>query len=320
MQRTITAFFDNRSDADEAVSRLHSAGISRDSVRLVPGQERDRQGGANQDNFRKSQEGDEGLGFWEALKDLFMPDEDRHVYAEGLRRGGYLVTVTTSDANYERAMDILDDEGTIDIDERERSWRAEGWSGYRPGTTGSTASGSTAASTTTGLGTGGGTAGRAGLATSSAATGPSVRGTATTGRGSSEREETIPIAEEQLRVGKREVGGGRVRVRSYVVETPVQEQVNLRQEHVSVERRPVDRPLSDKDNLFRDRTIEAEEKREEAVVSKEARVKEELVLKKDVDQRTETVSDKVRRTEVEVKDEREKRATGTTGKTSDRKR
>src|SRR5688500_2960616 len=154
MQRTITAFFDNRSEADEAVSRLHSAGISRDSVRLVPGQERDRQGGANQDNFR-SQEGDEGLGFWEALKDLFMPDEDRHVYAEGLRRGGYLVTVTTSDANYERAMDILDDEGTIDIDERERSWRAEGWSGYRPGTTGSMASGSTAASTTRGLGTGG---------------------------------------------------------------------------------------------------------------------------------------------------------------------
>jgi stress response protein YsnF len=56
------------------------------------------------------------------------------------------------------------------------------------------------------------------------------------------------------------------------------------------------------------------------VVSKEARVKEELVVKKDVDQRTETVSDKVRRTEVEVKDERDKRATGTTGKTSDRKR
>ena len=54
--------------------------------------------------------------------------------------------------------------------------------------------------------------------------------------------EAIPIVEEQLRVGKRQVAGGRVRVRSYVVETPVQEQVTLRDETVRVERRPVDRP------------------------------------------------------------------------------
>ena len=95
-----------------------------------------------------------------------------------------------------------------------------------------------------------------------------------------------------------------MRVRSYVVETPVQEQVSLREEHVSVERRPVDRAATTGDNLFRERTIEAEERAEEAVVSKEARVKEELVLKKGVEHRTETVSDKVRKTEVEVEDER----------------
>ena len=95
-----------------------------------------------------------------------------------------------------------------------------------------------------------------------------------------------------------------MRVRSYVVETPVSEQVNLRQENVHVERRPVDRPVGGADNLFRERTIEAEERAEEAVVSKEARVKEELIVKKDIEQRTETVSDKVRRTEVEVEDER----------------
>ena len=112
------------------------------------------------------------------------------------------------------------------------------------------------------------------------------------------------MTEEQLTVGKRDVAHGRVRVRSYVVETPVQEQVKLRQEHVSIERRPVDRAAGAGDNLFRERTIEAEERAEEAVVAKEARVKEELVLKKDVNQRTETVSDKVRRTEVEVEDER----------------
>jgi stress response protein YsnF len=93
-------------------------------------------------------------------------------------------------------------------------------------------------------------------------------------------------------------------VRSYVVETPVNEQVNLREERVHVERRPVDRPVGAADNLFRERTIEAEERSEEAVVAKDARVKEELVVKKDVGQRTETVSDTVRHTEVEIDDER----------------
>jgi uncharacterized protein (TIGR02271 family) len=140
-------------------------------------------------------------------------------------------------------------------------------------------------------------------------------------RSTKEGEEAIPIVEEELNVGKRQVEGGRVRVRSYVVETPVQEQVNLREERVHVERRPTDRPLTGSENLFQDHTIEVEEKSEEAVVSKDARVKEELVVKKDVEQRTETVSDTVRRTEVEVDDDRSRTAgMGTTGTSTDRKR
>ena len=126
--------------------------------------------------------------------------------------------------------------------------------------------------------------------------------------GASDRAGTqsIPIVEERMRVGKRQVEGGRVKVRSYVVETPVEEQVSLRKETVQVERRPVDRELSGATdaNTFRDRTIEVEEHDEEAVVSKEARVKEEVVVRKDVDQRTQTVSDKVRRTEVDIDDSR----------------
>jgi stress response protein YsnF len=93
-----------------------------------------------------------------------------------------------------------------------------------------------------------------------------------------------------------------------VVERPVEEQVSLREERVSVERRPVEGSMrsgaTSGDELFRERTVEVDETSEEAVVSKEARVKEELVIKKDVEQRTETVSDTVRRTEVDVEDER----------------
>ena len=85
----------------------------------------------------------------------------------------------------------------------------------------------------------------------------------------------------------------------------MQEQVTLREEHVRVERRPADRPVAAGDDaLFRERTIEATESAEEAVVSKEARVTEEVVVRKTAEERTETVSDTVRRTEVEVEDQR----------------
>jgi len=75
----------------------------------------------------------------------------------------------------------------------------------------------------------------------------------------------VPVYEEQLRVGKRDVSHGRVRIGSYVVETPVNEQVRLHSESVQVERKLVDRPVAAGDALFHDRVIEAEERAEEAV-------------------------------------------------------
>jgi len=306
--RTITAFFDSRTDAEEAVQRLVSAGISRESVRIVEGGQ---QGGAA--SVSQSSYGESGSGFWDALKDLFLPDEDRQTYAEGLRRGGYLVTVNAPDAIYERAIDILDDEGTVDIDERASSWRSEGWSGYAGGTssaggmTGSSSSGNTGS-----FGSGGALGGAGSLGTGSSSfegsTGSTGFSGGSTDRVSSGDQEVIALAEEELQVGKRDVSHGRVRVRSYVVETPVTENVNLREERVHVERRPVDRPLTGgtaDSGLFQERTIEVEERGEEAVVAKEARVREELVINKEVENRTETVSDTVRRTEVDIEDDRD---------------
>lgn len=58
-----------------------------------------------------------------------VDERDAHVYAEGVRRGGSLVTVRTDDATAARVEDILDDEGTIDLVDREETWRKEGWSG-----------------------------------------------------------------------------------------------------------------------------------------------------------------------------------------------
>jgi hypothetical protein len=111
----LTAFFDSRSEAENAIDRILGEGISRDEITIVEGAD------ASGEKHRKS--------FFEMLGDLFMPHEDRQTYAEGLRRGGYLVSVPTNAANHDRVRDILDDEGTVDIAAREQSWRAEGWAG-----------------------------------------------------------------------------------------------------------------------------------------------------------------------------------------------
>ena len=285
MTQTITALFDKPAEAQAAQAKLVAAGIPQSAIRLVQGAQTARTSGSY--DYQK----DEG-GFWGSLKGFFMPEEDRYAYSEGLSRGGTLLTATVESAHIETAYDILEQNGSVDLDQRETAWRKEGWSGY-------------SAVGTTGTGT----------ATSGTATGAAALKGAGTSTGDTDY---IPVVEERLNVGKRVAEAGRVRVRSYVVEKPVEEQVTLRDETVHVDRRTVDRPVTAADEaLFVDKTIEATELREQAVVSKDARVVEEVGIRKDAGQRTETVADKVRRTEVEVEDERGNVSrTGTTGTTT----
>ena len=73
-----------------------------------------------------------------SLTDAGVSHEDAHVYAEGVRRGGTLVTVRADDSMVDRVTNVLDADGTVDLDERESNWRAEGWNGeYVPTSTSS---------------------------------------------------------------------------------------------------------------------------------------------------------------------------------------
>jgi uncharacterized protein (TIGR02271 family) len=111
----------------------------------------------------------------------------------------------------------------------------------------------------------------------------------------------VPVVEEELHVGTRQVQRGGVRLYTRVTERPVEETVRLRDETVHVERHPVDRPATEADvAAAKEGTIEVTETDEEAVIAKQARVVEEVVVRKDVQEHTETVRDTVRRTEVEV--------------------
>lgn len=115
-----------------------------------------------------------------------------------------------------------------------------------------------------------------------------------------ERDETLKLAEEQVDIGKRRVSDGVVRLRRYTVEEDVSEDISLFDQHADMFRRAVDEPAYLNDVDWSERTIEVEESHEVPTINKTARVREEVGLRTEGNERVETVKDTVRRQEVEV--------------------
>ncbi len=268
--RTVTAMFKTRGEAERAEQMLMSdLGLDRSTIQTNPG------AGVMDAGYDKSRPYEE-KGFFASLKDLMLPEEDRYAYAEGMRRGAVLLNVKVDESHIDRVSDVLEHAGAVDLDAQESEWRKSGWTAYDA------------------------------TAHNSART-AAMGSTPAAGAARAGQDETIKVVEEKLVVGKRAVEGGRVRVRSYVVEQPVEAKVTLHEERVTVDRHPVDRAASAADlAAFQERTIEARATSEEAVVAKEARVIEEIAVHKEAADRVETVRDTVRKTQVEVED-------GTTG-------
>lgn len=234
-----------------------------------------------------------------ALTDIGVPEEEAGYYAEGVRRGGTLVTINAEDNMADKAIDILEDHNAVDVEQRASSWKQSGWTGYTPTAKPYTPDEITRERERYRTTTTPSTVAAGAAATTARPIPPQQdrRDISATGG----KETTLPVVEEEIQVGKRTVSRGGVRVYSRVTEKPVEEQVQLRKEQVSVERRPVNRAVSGTDrDAFKEGTIEMTETSEEAVVSKQARVVEEVVVRKDAQERTETVRDTVRRTDVEV--------------------
>ncbi len=200
-------------------------------------------------------------GFWASLFGG-QPDHDTAVYDRSMDSGSTVVTVKTPESHIAKVLEILESHKPIDIDERATSY-------------GMTQTATTMASPVM-----------------PAATSGTIR------TGAVATDGVLQLSEESLAVGKRVVNRGGTRIRRYVVETPIEESVNLHSEKVVLERHPVTdgRPVGD----FSEKTIEMTETAEEAVVSKTARVYEEVGLRKEATDRTETVRDTVRKEEVEI--------------------
>jgi len=222
-----------------------------------------------------------------ALTRIGVPEHDAHFYAESVRRGGTLLMVRADDALAEDAADILTELGAVDVDQRRAHYEQSGFAAHDVSAPAYTAEQIASERETY----------RASQASQQVAqnTGPRLV---------EQAEVTVPVIEETITVGKRRVERGGIRMYTEVTETPVHEEVVLREQHATIDRKSVDRPVSATDNnqAFKEQTFEVREFAEQAVVAKEARVVEEVTIRKEVADRTETIDDTVRRTDVEIEE------------------
>jgi len=244
-------------------------------------------------------------GLLGALVDLGVPEEEAGYYAEGVRRGGALVTAHVDDNRLDKARNILQQYNPVNINNRAAEWKKAGWTGYNKDAKPYTAEEVRAerARYTNTMNTN--AMNQNANTTNKNAMNQNTRNANATNMNAQNLDKggeiTIPVVEEKMNVSKKEVEQGGVRVHKSVKERPVEADVTLREEQVRVDRRPVDRPTTaGTGDTFKDTTIEVTQKAEQAVINKEARVVEEVVVRKDVNERTEKVRDTVRRTDVQV--------------------
>lgn len=283
MNKTLVGIFDDYTKAQAAVKALSGAGVKQGDISIArnegTGKGYTKYGGANSKNYDTGESmGDSISGFFSSL---FGADDDvsvtpeTDVYAESVRRGSTVVTAQVAENMVNKAADILNDKGAIDVDRRAAQYRKAGYKKFD-----TKAKPYTAEQTKTEM------------------------------KNFSEQGEiALPVIEEQMVVGKQVVNRGGVRVHTSVTETPVEKQINLKEEKVNVERHKVDREVTDADmKNFKEGEFEVRTQGEEAVVGKTARVVEEVVVGKDVTENQKTVSGTVKRTDVEVDEIKSKKA------------
>ena len=306
---TIVAVYDTAAHAEAAVRDLEAASVPASDITQHA------KAGSMTGTSRSTTPVHE-KGFWASLFGG-EPDHDTAVYGRSIDSGATVVTVKVPADRYDEAATILEKHDPVDIDERSAQYGLAHPSASAATPTGYVGHAGMAEPVMGSHGgkvepahgeTEAGAIGASGLTPVPAVeTGRATTAHATTGLGAKAegmvdavKGDTLQLAEEFLNVGKRAVTGGTTRIRRYTVEKPVEENVSLHSERVVLDRRPVTdgRVLANAD--FTDKTISMTEMNEEAVVSKTARVVEEIGLRKEASDRVETVRDTLRKDDVEV--------------------
>ena len=268
MAKTLIGVFDDKASAQNAMRQLQAEGVQTNHMRLMDNS----QATTDVSKDRADIPWTEKIANW--FDSLFDDDDDRrHAshYAEAWRRGHYILTVDVDSHLVDRAVAIMNANGAADIEKRAGQWKDTGYTGAFDRTAKPYTPEQRARE----------------LATYQQ-------------RQQLADKQAIPVVQEELAIGKRVVQRGGVRIHSYVHEWPVEEVIRLREERVKVQRVPVNRPATPADMAFKERTVDVNAMGEEAVVEKRARVVEEVVVGKEVEQRDQTIKDKVRRKDVQV--------------------
>jgi uncharacterized protein (TIGR02271 family) len=274
MSTTLVGIFDDYTAAQRAIQQLSQAGIRQGDISIArnepAGQGYTTYGGANSTDYTTGTSIGSGIAnFFDGIFGTDINDDERGVYAESVRRGSTIVIVNTDDNMTERAADVLNSAGAIDVDRRHAQYRASGYQQFDH-------------------------------------TAPlySEEQTRTeTQNYANQGEVALPVIEEQLNVGKRVVQRGGVRVHTRITERPVEAAVNLREENVTVERHAVERAATDADfAAVKEGDFTVTTRAEVPVTAKEAHVVEEVVVGKNVTEHQETIRDTVKRTDVEVQE------------------
>jgi uncharacterized protein (TIGR02271 family) len=201
----------------------------------------------------------DGGSIWDWLFGSDVPEDDRRLYEGHMAKGGAALSVLVDAplmADLDRVEGLLQQYNPVEMHEESASNLASAQSGVSSGA-----------------------AGRAGY----------------TAQGG-EREQVIPLPEEELRVGKRATETVK-HIRTYVVEEPVQRDVQLRDERTTIERRPATGAATGQPM---EREYEVREVHEEPIVQKDVRAGEELVVRKEAAERTERIADTVKKTKADI--------------------
>lgn len=270
MTTTIVGLFDNEHTVQHIKNGLKDHGISERHVNTV--------------TWRSLSEGNDPWGIGKSgesatskladeLESRGVPSSDARQFAEAVRRGGNLViTELDDDSKADEVARYLDQQESVDLSSRREKWRKTGYSGFNP---------------------------NADLYSRE-----EVEKEKSRILGSGE-EARMTSAREDVRVGKRDVDTGGLRVHKRVVEKPVDTEVHLRSEKAEIHREKVNKSLGRNsshgdDDVFRDETIEVREHSEEPVVQKETRIEEEIRIGTSVEEHTETIHETARETVIDI--------------------
>ena len=269
-EETIVAVYDTPAHAELAINDLRAANVPEAAISSHAGQ-------YSADATRSAPVREKG--FWTTLFGGETYD-DEHVYEQSAQGGSSIVAVRTPVRDIDSVVEILERHNPVNLDERAASYGAS---------TGTMTSGTAPTPAMTGYDP----------STSAAATSPVASGYADKALSAGMAGDTVQLSEERLAIGKRLVNRGGTRLRRYVVETPVQEDVSLHTETVQIDRRPVTGGTITSPD-FSEKTIEMTATSEEAVIGKTAHVVEEVSLRKEATDHVETIHDTVRKEEVEI--------------------